>query len=105
MACDGDVPLAETESDQFISYEDYKRLHTTQLSDGSWVVESDISFDDEDGVRRYYDRLAAKACEGSDECLRAMVLQDSGADDEVWSPAEKLNLTYCIADLGSTSNY
>ena len=57
---------------------DYKRLHTTQLPDGSWVVESDISFDDEDGVRRYYDRLAAKACEGGDECLRAMVLQALG---------------------------
>lgn len=99
--------LADGVRGALISYEDYKQAYCHEEADGSWVVEGDIRLADEAAVRAYYDRVIlgepAAECAPGEVCPRSTLRTVNGKDN-VWTVADKLAITYCFGDLGSSTN-
>ncbi|WP_434424475.1 FG-GAP repeat domain-containing protein [Nannocystis pusilla] len=100
-------PLADA-SQAAPGFDAYARRYVTRDPDGTWVVEGDIAFDDEEEVRNYYEQRYAvvdgPACEDGEVCPRSTVAQTSGGRDRVWNAHEKISLSYCIGDMGNQTN-
>lgn len=88
-----------------LTFEQYRDRYASPGPNGTWYVEEDIWLRDEAALRKHYLRyyVDPSECPEGQVCQAATVMHDNGRDT-VWNVADKLALSYCIADMGGATN-
>ena len=88
------------------TFETWREGATQRLPDGTWIFEQDIIIEREDQLRAIYLQHYGLDKSPSGSAFRSIVAC-SGGFDNVWSVADKLDITYCFgnfSDSGLKSN-
>jgi hypothetical protein len=93
----GDEAVAQTGAEPTMSYEEFRATAEWEPRRNMWIVEGDLPLRDENELREHYERTF-----GATGGLS--VNQVNGVDD-VWSRANRRNLTYCVSRASLGANY
>ncbi|WP_437719819.1 M57 family metalloprotease [Sorangium sp. So ce861] len=80
-----------------MSYEEFRATLVWVPSEGVWVAEGDIPLRDEERIRKFYEDHYTPS--------GALSVYRNGSSDDIWSRADRLNLTYCVSASAFGTNY
>ncbi|KYG03691.1 hypothetical protein BE21_50420 [Sorangium cellulosum] len=80
-----------------LSYEEFRKTLVWAPSEGVWVAEGDIPLRDEERIRQFYEDHYTPS--------GALTVRRVGSSNNIWSRADRLNLTYCVSQSAFGANY
>ncbi|WP_438021192.1 M57 family metalloprotease [Sorangium sp. So ce315] len=89
--------VATAGSRPLMSYEEFRKTLVWVPSEGVWVAEGDIPLRDEEMIRKFYERHYSPS--------GALTVWRLGSADNIWSRADRLDLTYCVSQSAFSTNY
>ncbi|WP_437564469.1 M57 family metalloprotease [Sorangium sp. So ce542] len=89
--------VATAGSRPLMSYEEFRETLAWVPSEGVWVAEGDIPLRGEERVRKFYEDHYSPS--------GALTVTRNGSSNNIWSRADRLNLTYCVSQSAFGTNY
>ncbi|WP_437746860.1 matrixin family metalloprotease [Sorangium sp. So ce1504] len=80
-----------------VSYEEFRKTLVWAPSEGFWVAEGDIPLRSEERIRKFYEDHYSPS--------GALTVTRIGSSNNIWSRADRLNLTYCISPSAFGADY
>jgi hypothetical protein len=84
----GDALDGEHIGDTYTSFEEFEATVYREPDTGIYIVDGDTPIETREALLEFYERYIHEG---------ALIINQVGSTDDMWSATQKLNLTYCVS--------